>query len=81
MNILYYIPDINQQMGGLRQYAVALLKILLKDKENKYFIYHEINDPEIMNVLAKNPHHVLIKRDKWEFDKIRVKRNVSVKNN
>ncbi len=79
MNILYYIPDINQQMGGLRQYAVALLKILLKDKENKYFIYHEINDPEIMNVLAKNPHHVLIKRDKWEFDKIRVKRKVTAK--
>ena len=60
MNILYYIPGLSQQMGGLRQYAVALLKILAKDTENRYFIYHTVNDPEVAEVLRKNPHLTLI---------------------
>lgn len=45
----------SQEMGGIRQYSVTLLKILSKDLENKYYIFHESEDPEIMAVLASNP--------------------------
>src|SRR5579863_752620 len=42
-------------MGGIRQYSVALLNILAKDKENNYFVYHETDDPEVVRVLNNNP--------------------------
>jgi glycosyltransferase involved in cell wall biosynthesis len=51
-------------MGGLRQYAVALLKILARDTDNKYFVYHEVDDPEVMGVLQNNPQITLVKRGK-----------------
>lgn len=51
MNILYYIPYLNQELGGTRQYAVTLLKILSEDTQNKYFILHNNNDPEILEIL------------------------------
>lgn len=60
MNILYYIPNISQKVGGIRQYSVALLKILAKDKTNKYFILHNVNDPQVVQVLEEHPHLQLI---------------------
>ncbi len=82
MNILYYIPAIGQEMGGIRQYAVALLKILSKDTGNKYFIYHEVNDPEIMAVLNHNTQLKLIETSKankkeWNVFLNKVKRKAS----
>ena len=64
MNILYYIPGIGQEMGGLRQYAVALLKILAADTENQYFVLHDRDDPEIMAVLKDNPVVSLVRTPK-----------------
>jgi glycosyltransferase involved in cell wall biosynthesis len=61
LNILYYIPSISQQWGGIRQYAVACLKILARDEDNQYFIYHEASDPEVVAVLNQNPQLKLIK--------------------
>jgi glycosyltransferase involved in cell wall biosynthesis len=61
LNILYYIPFMGQDMGGVRQYAVTLLKILSKDTENSYYVFHESNDPEVMAVLENNPHLKLVK--------------------
>lgn len=61
LNILFYIPYINQEMGGIRQYSVTLLKILGKDPENKYYVFHESDDPEIMAVLNANPQFTRVK--------------------
>lgn len=61
MNILYYIPLINQDGGGIRQYAIALLKILAQDKvKNKYFILHNSEDKEILAIMEQNSHLYLI---------------------
>lgn len=61
MNILYYIPDVSQEMGGIRQYAVALLKILVNNKQDHYFILHHNNDPEIMAIVNDNEQAKLVK--------------------
>ena len=54
MNILIYIPDITQSWGGIRQYAAGLIRLLSKDAINKYYIYHNSNDPEILDLLKNN---------------------------
>ncbi len=51
MNILYYIPYLNQELGGTRQYAITLLKILSQDRTNNYFILHNSNDVEVLGIL------------------------------
>jgi len=61
MNVLYFVPYIDQEMGGVRQYAVALLKILAGDNNNKYYVFHEVEDNEIIAVLANNPHLVRVR--------------------
>ncbi|MEM1325334.1 MAG: glycosyltransferase family 1 protein [Bacteroidota bacterium] len=56
MKILYHIPNLSQENGGIRQYAVALLRILAQDKSNEYFVLHNVNDPQVMQVLEEFPH-------------------------
>lgn len=53
MNILVYVPYLGQDWGGIRQYAVALLRLLADDRSNHYFVYHNADDPEIMAVLGE----------------------------
>ena len=61
MNILYYIPLLQQDGGGTRQYATGILKTLAKDKtKNKYFILHNSGDKEILSIIQQNPHLYLI---------------------
>lgn len=65
-NVLYYIPDLQQSYGGIRQYAKALLEIMAQDKTNKYFIYHNSNDPEILSVIKQHPELKIIHdEDVW----------------
>jgi glycosyltransferase involved in cell wall biosynthesis len=52
LNILIYIPHLSQKNGGIRQYAVTLLKMLHEIKGNQYFIYHDVNDPEVIQAIA-----------------------------
>lgn len=56
MNILFYIPNLTQENGGVRQYATNLLKILAADDKRKYFVYHYVNDPEVNVILKANKH-------------------------
>lgn len=56
MNILVYIPVLEQQNGGTRQYSIGLLKLLAKDNSNKYFIYHNNNDPEVSALVKEHTH-------------------------
>ena len=61
MNILFYIPYLSQDMGGLKQYSKGILEIMAKETNNKYFIYHNNDEAEITKVLLRNPHLKLIK--------------------
>ena len=63
MNILIYIPYTSQSRGGIRQYAVTLLKMLHHDGANQYYIYHDLNDAEIIAAIAGIPKYVLITSD------------------
>lgn len=57
MNILYHIPELSQESGGIRQYATALLKILAKDTgPRRYFVLHNSADPLVLAILKENPH-------------------------
>lgn len=48
-------------MGGIRQYAVALLKILANNKRDHYFVLHHNNDPEIVAIVNDNEQVKLVK--------------------
>lgn len=61
MNILVYIPFLSQQNGGTRQYSVGLLKLVAKDTINKYFIYHNNNDDEVLEIIKLHPHLQVIR--------------------
>ncbi|TWI99262.1 glycosyltransferase involved in cell wall biosynthesis [Mucilaginibacter frigoritolerans] len=70
-----------QDMGGVRQYAVTLLKMLSKDAENTYYVFHESNDPEVMAVLESNPQLKLVKakpdkEDVWTIYWKKIKRRL-----
>ncbi|WP_210519768.1 glycosyltransferase family 4 protein [Hymenobacter terricola] len=56
MNILLYIPKLDQSHGGVRQYSIALMRILAQDKHNTYFVYHNGSDQEVLSSLAVAPH-------------------------
>ena len=60
MKVLYYVPDITQQNGGIRQYACTLLKILAQDNQNEYFVLHNAEDPVILSIINENTNLRLI---------------------
>lgn len=60
MNVLIYIPSLDQSWGGVRQYSIALLRVLARDKTHRYFIYHNSSDAEVMGLLAEYDHLQLV---------------------
>jgi glycosyltransferase involved in cell wall biosynthesis len=54
LNILIYIPELKQESGGTRQYALGLLKILESDFENNYFILHNNDDKEVIRIVKSS---------------------------
>ncbi len=60
MNILFFIPELSQEGGGIRQYAITLLKILSKDTSNKYYILHNKVDPQIATIVYGNENMTII---------------------
>jgi glycosyltransferase involved in cell wall biosynthesis len=63
MNILIYIPTLDQTWGGVRQYAIGLIRIIANDHSNKYYIYHNSNDLEVSQVLQEFSNLILVKDD------------------
>lgn len=55
-NILFYIPELSQGVGGVRQYAAGLLNLFpgLQEQYN-FFIYHDGNDEVVLNIIKENP--------------------------
>ncbi|RVU25602.1 glycosyltransferase family 1 protein [Sandaracinomonas limnophila] len=64
MKILLYVPNLSQDSGGTRQYALGLLKVLEKDLSNQYFILTNNLDQELLNIIesSKRLDFVLINR-------------------
>lgn len=60
MKVLYYVPNITRENGGIRQYACALLKILAQDNRNEYFVLHNAHDPLIISILNEHSNLKLI---------------------
>lgn len=60
MNILIYLPNIHQGSGGVRQYSVTLIKMLKEINENHYFIYHDLNDKEIIDAIHEDKKFTLV---------------------
>jgi len=54
MNILYYVPHLTQKSGGIRQYAVGLLKTMAQLRTHTVYVLHNNHDPEIMNVIVSS---------------------------
>ncbi len=76
-NILIYIPEINQEYGGTRQYAVTLIKMLHEIKANQYFIYHDVNDAEVIQAIAGKQNFKLVTTSDIEVKEI-VYKNVTI---
>lgn len=69
-NILFYIPNLSQDAGGVRQYAAGLLNLFISLNEQYHFhIYHDGNDEVIMNILKENTELRHIKSKDYEFTK------------
>lgn len=61
MNILYYIPELNQATGGSRQYSIAMLELLAKDRtNNQYLIFHNSEDRQVLDIVEKSTNMLLI---------------------
>lgn len=54
MNILIYIPYLNQSGGGAKQYSVALVKTLSEDKLNRYYILNYDGNLELKNIVDRS---------------------------
>ena len=78
--ILIYVPNFGLESGGIKQYSSLLLRILKKDTDNFYYIYHDKNDPEVIgpDVLSSNQrvvtisemHQLLLKDKSFYFKRI-----------
>ena len=75
-NILFYIPDINQSWGGVRQYSFNILKMLSENpnKEFVFYIYHEVEDKLFLDIINENYNFNLIKINvvKWRKTKFSI---------
>ena len=75
-NILFYIPTISQEWGGVRQYAAGLMELfpLLEEKYN-FFILHDGNDSLIMDAISRSNNVKLINPQDFHSSKIQVLKN------
>lgn len=60
MRVLYFIPELKQEYGGVRQYAAALLKEMAGVKDMQLFVYHNSGDPVIADIIKTFPNLILI---------------------
>lgn len=65
MRILYYIPHLKKEFGGSYQYAIALLKILVQDTDNKYVIFNIDDNPDVVEILKGRPNFSFIENSDY----------------
>jgi glycosyltransferase involved in cell wall biosynthesis len=70
MKILFYIPYISQQWGGVKQYTCNLLE-LFKELPLNYdiYVYHESNDKDVLAIIESNTHFKLVDSNHLAFNK------------
>lgn len=69
MNILYYIPKLGQEGGGTKQYAIALLNILVKDTVNVYYVLNVNKDPDVKKIIEHKSNFKLLCRGESYIEK------------
>ncbi|MBN4073022.1 glycosyltransferase family 4 protein [Crocinitomix catalasitica] len=79
MRILFYIPDLDQTSGGIRQYSAGLLKMISELDEHEIYVLHNNHDPEIILIIENAHNLVLIPKNigtekNWERKKYMVAR-------
>lgn len=60
MNILIYIPRLENDWGGVKQYTNTLLNVLHEDFKNHYYVYNDVNDEVINESIKKIPIHTVV---------------------
>lgn len=61
MNVLYYIPNISKEFGGIYQYSMGLLNSLSKAELNhNFYVYNLNNEEEVINIINRNKNFKLI---------------------
>jgi len=61
LNILIFIPNLDKtKVGGIWQYSVALINTVVEDRENRYFIYLNHPDDEILGIISKSENMQLV---------------------
>jgi glycosyltransferase involved in cell wall biosynthesis len=78
-NILFYIPNVDQKSGGVRQYAFNVLNMITESncRDFNYFIYHENNDELFINLINKTDNFKLITVSKSEKIKLKFKKKIN----
>lgn len=69
MNILFYIPDLDKNAGGIYQYSLGVLESISELKENRYYIYHPNKDEVILNLINSKPNLILIEKKESSFSR------------
>jgi glycosyltransferase involved in cell wall biosynthesis len=72
-NILFYIPNIDQSWGGVRQYSFNILKMISENltQEFRFYIYHENGDKLFTDIIDVNDNFMLIQKDSISKTKIK----------
>ena len=60
--VLFYIPDLDQTVGGIRQYALNLLETIagLDNGTFQIYVYHNVEDSQVIDIIDKNENCTLI---------------------
>ena len=60
--VLFYIPDLDQTVGGIRQYALNLLETIagLDKGTFQIYVYHNVEDSHVIDIIDKNENCTLI---------------------
>lgn len=71
LTVLLYIPSLPQEFGGVRQYSAGLLKLIAgMNNRFKFLIYHDGNDPNIVDILSENKQLTLVKPYQYRLSKV-----------
>ena len=71
-NILFYIPNLTQKNGGIRQYAACVLNLFATfPKKYSFYILHENNDPVIEDILKRNCDFKVVSTKSYEISFIK----------
>lgn len=79
MNILIYLPEINQAYGGIVQYSFGIIDLIARDTDNTFYIYHNSSNDSLIEIINKYPHLHLITDNNIYLSKFYKYRRDSIK--